>query len=206
MERFAFYDIQSSFFEDHFSIPTPHPFTPNYNVSPGSRTSILSFDSGDSPYRSLVAKWSQEQLFFSIEVARQELLNGSKRLCLIPANGFFVWKAGFEEALPFLVRSITSPLLFFGGILDQDTLSFSIVETKAELLLFPITPSMPLLVSPGNLPSQTTPAELLEYWTRPSSSSIDLGVVRVPDLVKDPSLNTPELVQPIPKVREEEEG
>ncbi len=129
--------------------------------------------------------------------------------CIVPMSGFYKWKKSVDDPLPFYTRIHTRDLLGITGfyIENNDTRnSFCIISKKANVLIQPIDDTMPCILNP----------EKFDAWLNGEAEAIlkkgfddfallpEMTVVRVPDLVNDVSNNSPELIQPIPKLREED--
>ncbi len=193
-------------------------FNPNYNVIPGNTMPIILKD-GDN--RSVVSsvwglkpKGGKDDFF---EVGQEEfsenedLIKLAKRSpCIIPASGFYKWKETVDDPLPFYLRVLTTEVTGLAGICtsyEQEdgrmVHSFAVITMPANALVEPLDDRMPVILEEkdygrwlnGNAP------EMLENGFSGNHLLPNMSVFRVPELVNDPSNNSKELMQPIPKLR-----
>ena len=133
-----------------------------------------------------------------------------KNACIIPINGFYKWKNTVHDPLPFFVRIHTRKLLGIAGFFvenESSRNSFCVISKPANVLIKPVDDTMPCIIDP----------EKFTPWLNGEAESIlkkgfddfallpEMTVFRVPELVNDVSNNSPELIQPIPKLREDED-
>lgn len=193
-------------------------FNPNYNVIPGNTMPVIVKD-GDT--RSVVSSvWGLKQEVAGDELAEieQEEFDENKKLkelaktsaCIIPVSGFYKWKETVDDPLPFYLRVLTTEVTGLAGIQtsieEKDGRmihSFAVITMPANALVEPLDDRMPVILNEkdygrwlnGNAP------DMLEKGFSGNHLLSDMSVFRVPELVNDPSNNSRELVQPIPKLR-----
>lgn len=193
-------------------------FKPNYNVIPGTTMPVIIKD-GES--RAVVSsEWGLQQNdtdaeFFEIpqeEISEKESLKklAENSPCIIPVSGFYKWKETVEDPLPFFLRVLTSDVTGLAGIYSsfenkngRKVHSYAVITMRANALVEPLDDRMPVILEEkdygrwlnGNAP------EMLEKGFSGNHLLPDMSVFRVPELVNDPSNNSKELVQPIPKLR-----
>jgi putative SOS response-associated peptidase YedK len=193
-------------------------FDPNFNVIPGTTMPIIVND-GDarevvSSVWGLDQKGAKEEFFevpqedFKENKELQKLAKSSP--CIIPASGFYKWKETVEDPLPFYLRVINREVTGFAGICtsykEEDghiKHSYAVVTMKANALVEPLDDRMPVVLEEkdyGKWLGGSAP-EMLEKGFEGNYLLPDMSVFRVPELVNDPSNNSKELIQPIPKLR-----
>ncbi|WP_421772962.1 SOS response-associated peptidase [Gracilimonas sp.] len=193
-------------------------FNPNYNVIPGNTMPIIVND-GDaravvSSMWGLKPKEDQDDFF---EVGQEEFSDNEDLIklaksssCIIPMSGFYKWKETVDDPLPFYLRVLTTEATGLAGIYtsyehEDGRLihSFAVITMPANALVEPLDNRMPVILEEkdygpwlnGNAP------DMLENGFSGNHLLSDMSVFRVPELVNDPSNNSRELVQPIPKLR-----
>ncbi len=115
-----------------------------------------------------------------------------------------------EDPLPFYIRFLKEDVLALAGIYtswkdDDDRLihSFAVLTMEANALVQPLDDTMPCILEPKDYERWLGGASvsMLEKGFKGNHLLADMAVVRVPELVNDPSNNSKELIQPIPKLR-----
>lgn len=142
-------------------------FEPRYNVAPTQRLPVLSNDAPDrlSSYRwGLVPSWAKDpSIGNKLLNARAETLADkpafrqalAQRRCLIPATGFYEWKAGPTGKVPQHIHLAGGGLLTFAGLWEswrdgegREIRSFTIITTTPNALMAPIHDRMPVIIAP----------------------------------------------------------
>lgn len=87
-------------------------------------------------------------------VTKPSLKHYLHQRCLIPADGFFEWREENRHKVPYRIVLKKDPLFAFAGIWDQRllpdgtaALSFAILTTEANLLVYPIHNRMPVILT-----------------------------------------------------------
>ncbi len=129
--------------------------------------------------------------------------------CIIPVNGFYKWKKTVEDPLPFFTRIHTRELLGIAGFFiehDDSRNSFCVITKQANVLIKPVDDTMPCILDPIKFDSWLNgeAKTILKKGFDDFALLPEMTVFRVPDLVNDLSNNSPELMQPIPKLREDD--
>tara|TARA_R110002096_G_scaffold435743_1_gene662367 strand:+ start:829 stop:1491 length:663 start_codon:yes stop_codon:yes gene_type:complete len=133
--------------------------------------------------------------------------------CIIPASGFYMWKKTVNDPLPFYVRRLSLPVLglagFYSEIIDKhgnSSIQFAVLTMPANVLLKPLEETMPCVLEPADFNAWLNGdiKNIIASKFKDTALIPDLAVYRVPDLVNDPSQNSKELIQPIPKLREDD--
>lgn len=213
MERYVF-STNKEGIEEYFGI-TPESksiLNPNFNAAPGNSLPILRLNGNGLVLENSI--WGIEGLGSAIDAT--ELLENKeyrhllgKNTCLIPLSGFYIWKKTVSDPLPFYTRIHTRELLGIAGIYTENEgtrNSFTAITKAANVLIKPVTDTMPCIIEPGDFDGwmQGGAEQILRRGFNDMNLLPEVTVVRVPDLVNDLSNNSPDLIQPIPKLREED--
>lgn len=206
---------------------------PHYNIAPTDRAeAIVARGSGHElvPMRwGLIPWWWKKPLkelpaTFNARaetVATKPMFRDpfKRSRCIIPASGYYEWKAAPDGRQPFYIASVTGPVLSIAGLWDQwrspDTgekiASCTIVVTRANELTRPIHDRMPVLLAEPDLepwlsgaagPELLQPAanDVLRLWP------VSRRVNRSGQHDDDPSLIAPAVERgqgPLPDLRGE---
>lgn len=182
----------------------------SYNHAQGDKVTIIVHQ--DKQRVVQVRPWIRPFQHTTAPFLHTEELNGmisGVRTCIIPASGFYVWKEQSEDAFPFYIRRHDHPVLAIAGFLmsgDDGTDGVVPLITGANPLIRPVQASMPVLLTESMIASWLNGdvSRTLERNRTDLSLLEDLTVYRVPDLVNDLSAEGPELIQPIPKLDNED--
>ena len=217
MERYVL-NTNREIIENTFEvIPTSSSILePTFNAAPGHSLPILRNDGTTITLESAIWGIKDGNTTISSLDINDVLENDDYRkslranACIIPMNGFYKWKKSVDDPLPFFIRVHTQDLLGIPGFfIENETArnSFCIITKQANVLIKPVDNSMPCIIDPEKFTS----------WLNGDAETIlkkgfddfkllpEMTVFRVPDLVNDVSNNSPELIQPIPKLREEDD-
>jgi putative SOS response-associated peptidase YedK len=142
-------------------------FEPRYNVAPTQRLPVLSNAAPDrlALYRwGLIPSWAKDpSIGNKLLNARAETLAEkpafrqalAQRRCLVPATGFYEWKAGPLGKVPHHIHMISGELLTFAGLWEswkdaegREIRSFTIITTTPNELMAPIHDRMPVIIAP----------------------------------------------------------
>ncbi|MEX2477789.1 MAG: SOS response-associated peptidase family protein [Gracilimonas sp.] len=193
-------------------------FEPNYNVIPGQVMPVIIEEDGRRDI--ITSAWglkrkNTKEIIHEIgyeavseDVGLLEL--SEEKPCIIPASGFYKWKETVEDPLPFYLRVLTQEVSGFAGIYlaykdqnGQKIHSYAVLTMPANPLVEPLDDTMPVVLDPKDysrwLNSGST--EMIKKGFSGNHLLPDMSVFRVPELVNDPSNNSKDLIQPIPKLR-----
>ena len=201
----------------------PARFTPRFNIAPSQTVAVI--DNRPRDQRAvtgmrwgLVPRWAKDPAIgYKMINARSESVAEKpafrdalrRRRCLIPADGFYEWKATGKSKTPFYMRKLSHQPFAFAGLWerwkapDGEVLhSCTIITTQANELLAPVHHRMPVIVA----------AEDYERWLEPSPlppQAVDDILVTTPAagfelyevsrLVSSPKNETPACIAPAPK-------
>ncbi|SMO61285.1 SOS response-associated peptidase [Gracilimonas mengyeensis] len=222
MERYVL-EAEKTVIEETFeaSSESESLFEANYNVIGGSPMPIVIKDEEERKVVSAIWGLKRQSGDDLQSVAQEEVLKDDelKKLvsvspCIIPASGFYKWKKSVKDPLPFLLRVIKQDVMSFAGLCTitkdengKTTRSFAVITMPANALVEPLHQSMPVILEEkdfGRWLSGHAP-EMLRDGFEGNHLLPDMTVFRVPELVNDPSNNSKELIQPIPKLRNYED-
>ena len=216
MERYVL-NTDSETMENTFGVfeGTESALEPTFNAAPGHSLPILYSDRGVISLQT--ATWGFKKGKESISaLSAEEVLSDAElsgmlktNACIIPVTGFYKWKQTVSDPLPFFLRIHTRDILGVAGFYIENGNkrdSFCVLTTEANVLIKPLDDTMPCILSPMNFEKWLNgdAVRLLNAGFNDTSLLPEMTVFRVPDLVNDPSLNSPELMQPIPKLRDED--
>src|SRR5215510_10968043 len=143
-------------------------FPPRYNIAPTQPIAIVRLVNGKRQFAlvrwGLLPSWVQDPRSFSLLInARGESVMDKPafkaamkyRRCLVPADGFYDWKASGTRRQPYYVRAKSGQPLAFAGLWEtwigpngEELETAAIVTTRANRALTDIHDRMPVIVPP----------------------------------------------------------
>lgn len=143
-------------------------FPPRFNVAPTQPIAIVRLVNGERHFAlvrwGLLPSWVKDPKAFSLLInARGETVTEKpayraamkRRRCLIPADGFYEWKAGGPRKQPYYIHARSGQPLAFGGLWEtwtgpngEELETAAIVTTAANETLAPLHDRMPLVIAP----------------------------------------------------------
>lgn len=143
-------------------------FPPRYNIAPTQPVAVVRFLNGQRQFVlmrwGLLPSWVKDPKAFSLIVnARGENVMDKpafraamkRRRCLIPADGFYEWKAGGSRKQPYYIRARSGEPLALAGLWEtwtgpngEELDTVAIVTTGANRTLSPLHDRMPVIVPP----------------------------------------------------------
>jgi len=143
-------------------------FPPRYNIAPTQPIPIVRIVEGKRQFAlvrwGLLPSWVKDPKNFTLVInARGESVNDKPafraamkyRRCLIPADGFYEWRADASRKRPHYVRGKNATPLAFAGLWEtwtgpngEELETAAIVTTDANKTLAPIHERMPVVVPP----------------------------------------------------------
>lgn len=144
-------------------------FPLRYNIAPTQPVAIVRLAEGQRRFAlvrwGLLPSWVKDPRTFSLVInARAETLNDKpafrnamkRRRCLIPADGFYEWKAEGDRKRPCFVRMKDGGPFAFAGLWEtwigpngEEMDSAVIVTVPANSLLRPVHDRMPAILEPA---------------------------------------------------------
>lgn len=151
-----------------FGYRTDAAFPPRYNVAPTQPVPVVRWANGEPEFIlmrwGLIPSWMKDPRGFSLIVnARGETVNEKpafrnamkRRRCLLPADGFYEWKAQTGRKQPYFVRRRGGGPLAFAGLWEtwmgpngEEIDTVCVVTTRANALVAPIHDRMPVIIGP----------------------------------------------------------
>jgi putative SOS response-associated peptidase YedK len=149
-----------------FANPPPN-LQPRYNVAPTQDAPVIRLDAGGARELAmlrwgLVPRWSKGPKHgYAMINARAETVASKasfrdaleRRRCLVPADGFFEWKAEGGRKLPYRITLASGGPFAFAGLWDrwrdpqgEKLDSFTIIVTDANAAVAPIHDRMPVIL------------------------------------------------------------
>jgi putative SOS response-associated peptidase YedK len=125
--------------------------------------------------------------------------------CLVPADGFYEWKAKGKGKVPYLIRLKDWSLYGFGGLYDarrrpdgSELHTCTITTTEPNEVVAPIHERMPAIIKPEDeelwLDSDAIEPERLLPLLRPYPAE-DVATYPISRAVNNPRVDTPELIR-----------
>jgi len=204
-----------------FEVTIDPDWKPSYNVAPGTDVLIVRADAarggrtGEAAYWGFTPSWHKENKPGPRPInARSEGLAGkpmfrnayARRRCIVPADGFYEWKALDHVKQPWLIRMRDGDVFGFAGIYEPandatgNRPSCAILTTGANELMQSIHNRMPVILAPDDYaawldPEQSRTASL-EPLLRPYQPG-DLVAFPVSTRVNNARNNDENLIRPV---------
>ncbi|MBZ0140863.1 MAG: SOS response-associated peptidase [Pseudorhodoplanes sp.] len=144
-------------------------FPPRYNIAPTQPVAIVRMVEGKRRFAlvrwGLLPSWVKDPQTFTLLInARAETINDKpafrsamkRRRCLVPADGFYEWKAEGGRKRPYFVRLKSGGPFAFAGLWEtwigpngEEMDSAVIVTAPANRLLAPVHERMPVILEPA---------------------------------------------------------
>ena len=149
---------------DHYGLDTVPVFSGGYNVAPSAPVPVVRLGSDKEAavcHWGFILHWVKEPVLKPIN-ARAETLAGKpyfrdafrRRRCLVPANGYYEWRAAPGGKQPYFIRMAGVDLFSFAGLWsswqgpDGPVESCVIITTAAKEELADIHDRMPVIIGP----------------------------------------------------------
>jgi putative SOS response-associated peptidase YedK len=143
-------------------------FPPRYNVAPTQPVPVVRWAGGEPEFIlmrwGLIPSWVKDPYSFSLIVnARGESVNEKpafrnamkRRRCLLPADGFYEWKAETGRKRPYFVKRKDGGPLALAGLWEtwmgpdgEEMDTVCVVTTRANGLVASIHDRMPVIIEP----------------------------------------------------------
>ncbi len=157
-------------------------FKPSYNIAPSTNILIVRQDDGlgrvSELYRwGLIPSWAKDPAIGNklgnargeTVAAKPSFRSAFKRWrCIVPANGFYEWKAVAGRKQPYYIRPTTEPLFALAGITELwqgpggPLHTVSLITTRPNALMQEIHDRMPVIL----------PAEAYGDWLNPKNQDM----------------------------------
>ena len=189
--RYTFTFSASSLAEAFGLVPPGFTIREGYNLAPGQYIVIVRPERdrrvADVAYWGLIPGWVKDPNAFARPInARAETLEDKptfrgafrRKRCLIPASGFYEWKAEGRVKQPFYIHPVnpTEPFAFAGLMEDwqgphgEVMISACIITTDPNALMAPIHTRMPVIL----------PREAWPLWLDPAAQTRELRPLLAP--------------------------
>lgn len=201
-----------------FDVPTlTFEYRPRYNIAPGQDAPVVAEDRDGRRIGLLewgfLPAWKDEPTGSFIN-ARAESVGRKasfreafrRRRCLVPADGFYEWRAEGGRKVPYWIHPADGGLLSFAGIWEswerpgaEPRHTFAVLTTDANREVSEIHERMPVVVRPGDRDAwldRSTPVDRLDAVLR-SAPDGSLQLRRVSTRVNRPDDDDPELLEPV---------
>lgn len=219
MKRYVL-DADKEIIEEIFAVDTKSEslFDPNYNVGKGHTMPIITKNEDGRKIQSSVWGLKTEGANdVVVEIKHEDVLEKEEfrnlpdtNPCIVLASGFYKWKETVEDPLPFYLRVLSQEVIGVAGLYSnykndegREVHTFAVLTMPANPLVEPLDDRMPVILSPKDYGRWLSDGatDMIKAGLNGNHLLPDMAVVRVPELVNDPSNNSKELVQPIPKLR-----
>jgi putative SOS response-associated peptidase YedK len=223
--RYALYGPRSRL-REQFDLDDGFDFGPRYNIAPTTKTLVVHAGPDNrrmaSLYRwGLIPMWAKDpSIGAKLINARGETVGEKPAFrsafrrwrCLVPANGFYEWKATQENGRtvkqPYYIRPADEDALFgFAGLTErwvspegEEIHSCCIITTEANALMKPIHDRMPVILGPDDygawLASDNTEVVSLRALLHPAAADRMIAY-KVCRAVNSARSDSPTFVEPL---------
>ncbi len=204
---------------DFFELGQGMELQPRYNIAPSRDVAVVRETGGGRALSmlrwGLIPSWAKDpKIGYRMINARAETVAEKpsfrvalrRRRCLIPATGFYEWKAVPGGKQPYNIQLVDGGLFAFAGLWErwqggggQAVESCTIIVTEANRAISPIHDRMPVILDPSDyknwLDPQLQDAASLQPMLRPCPSNW-INSYPVTPLVGNPKNDGPECVVP----------
>lgn len=215
--RYVLYGPHSRY-REQFGIDDLAP-APSFNIGPGRVLPVIR-RGPDGGRRVVLARWGLLPSWVKDPADRHQPINAKaetvavlpmfrsafrKSRVLVPADGFYEWRALAGAKQPYFIRRRDGASFAMAGLLEHwrgpagDVASFAIVTTPANALLAAIHDRMPAIIAPADYEAwlePTTDAAALQALLVPCADE-SLEAYAVDRRVNRPDQEGPELIAPL---------
>lgn len=183
-----------------FDVPSlTFEYRPRYNIAPGQDCPVVAEDRNGRRAGLLewgfLPSWKDDPTGAFINARSESVASKSsfreafrRRRCLVPADGFYEWKAHDGKKIPHWIHPADGGLVSFAGIWEtwkqpgaEPRHTFAILTTEANREVSRVHDRMPVVVQPPDrdawLDGSTDAARLQEMLAPADDGSFDLRVV-----------------------------
>jgi len=144
-----------------FGLESVPEFKPSYNIAPAAEILVV------RPGAAARAHWGLRGRFINLRAETVLARFRASGRCLVPASGFYEWKAEARRKQPYYFFSGSDALLALAALWERDTCS--LITTDPNPLVRAVHDRMPLIV----------PRKLYQAWL-----SGDEGILQSPPLIE----------------------
>jgi putative SOS response-associated peptidase YedK len=213
-------DVQPDELMSHFGLESVPVLEPRYNIAPSQTVPAVLSGTGGRELRllrwGLIPFWAKdEKIGYRTINARAETVESKpafraafrNRRCLIPASGFYEWRAGPDGKQPYCIHPKQRALFAFAGLYEHwrdragKTIdSCTILVTQANPVIQSVHDRMPVILAPENYavwldPHRKDPA-ILKPLLRPAPAD-EVGLYAVSKRVNSPKNDDPGCLTPL---------
>jgi putative SOS response-associated peptidase YedK len=209
-----------------FGYPEMPNFPPRYNVAPTQPIAIVRLVNGQRHFAlvrwGLLPSWVKDPKAFALLInARGETVTDKpaykaamkRRRCLIPADGFYEWKARGAHKQPYFIRAKSGAPLALAGLWEtwigpngEELETAVIVTTTANRTLSTIHDRMPVIIAPEQfdlwLDNRSEDTEAAAALIRPAPDDL-LDVIAVSAGVNRVANDNPTLIERVDEIAAE---
>lgn len=203
-----------------FKIEVDPRYKPRYNAAPTQLLPVITSEAQEGLswfYWGLIPAWSKNKAVSQKLInARSETVDEKvsfrralkQRRCLIPADGFYEWKAlGKKSKVPYRFTLKSDELFAFAGLWEEYedpegdmAHTFTILTTRANSLVGSVHDRMPVILKPEEenlwLSPEATPEELKALFNPTSADA--MRSYTVSSRINSPSQDDASLINPAP--------
>lgn len=204
--------------EETFELQVPEWVTPRFNIAPSQAIAVIRERQGQREWAALrwglIPFWSkQDNPRYATVNARAETVAEKpayrkpfrSQRCLIPADGFYEWKAAGKAKQPFFIHLKDDTPFAFAGLWDrwqhgeQAIESATLIVTDANAAMAPVHERMPVILPAEHwrlwLDQDHFDAQKLQALLKPYAGK-DLDLYAVNRTVNSPSNDSPDCIAP----------
>jgi putative SOS response-associated peptidase YedK len=213
-------DVQQDELKSHFDLALIPDLIPRYNIAPAQNVAAVLYGAKGRElsmlHWGLIPSWAKDKkIGYRTINARAETVATKpafraafkRRRCLIPASGFFEWKAERGAKQPYCIHPRSGRLFAFAGLYEhwqastgEAIDSCTILVTAANSRLQPVHDRMPVILASEHYatwldPQNNDPAvlePLLKSWP-----SDEIALYAVSKRVNNPRNDEPGCIAPI---------
>lgn len=190
---------------------------PRFNVAPSQNVPVVLRNSPNHLQEmrwGLIPSWAKDEksglklINARCETVREKPMFKrilAKQRCLVPATGFYEWMSTEGGKVPYYIHRQDNRFLTFAGMYDrwrspQGELisSFTILTTNANELTKPLHDRMPVILSEDEEELWLEKGELEDHVLKRIFTPVpsdELEAYEVPKMVRNPKVETPDLIQ-----------
>lgn len=166
-----------------FGLESVPEFKPSYNIAPAAEILVV------RPGAAARARWGLRGRFVNLRAETVLARFRASGRCLVPASGFYEWKAEGRRKQPYYFSPTSDALLALAALWERDTCS--LITTEPNAVVRRVHDRMPLMV-PGKLYQAwlhgdegvlQSPPEI-ELRARPVSMAVNQAVNDSPGLIE----------------------
>ena len=172
-----------------FGLDSVPEFRPSYNIAPAAEILVV------RPGTAARARWGLRGRFVNLRAETVLSRFGASGRCLVPASGFYEWKAEGRRKQPYYFSPARNALLALAALWERDTCS--LITTDPNPVVRAVHDRMPLMV----------PRSLYQAWLHGdetilrSPPEIELRAHPVSMAVNQAANDSPEMIEPVELAR-----